>query len=130
MEKIQRLREAVRRHAVPDITAERLAADSITTPDYAFRAFRIGNSVGDTFDIAMAYLLAEAIAHKCNVILYTVEHCELHSKGDSSQALDDLIEAALMFDSLQLDAAYRSLLRELQAEDLRRIRSLVEARSK
>lgn len=128
MEKTQRLQEAIRRHAVPEITAERLTAATVTTPNFAFRAFRMANSVGDTFDIAMSYLLAYAVAEKCNVNVYTIEHCELHSKNDSNDALEDLIQAAILFDSTLLDAGYRSLLKELYSEDLNRIRSIVAAR--
>lgn len=125
MDKTQRLQEAIRRNAVPETTAERLTAATVTTPHYAFRAFRIGNSVGDSFEIAMSYLLAQATAEKCNVIIYTVEHCELHSRNDTDEAVEDLIRAAILFDSTLLDGDYRALLKELQAEDLNRIRSII-----
>lgn len=127
MEKTQRLQEGIRRHGVPETTAERLTATAVSAPHFAFRAFRIGNSVGDAFDTAMSYLLAEAIADSCNVILYTVEHCELHSRGGSPEALDDLIRAALAFDSALLDARYRSLLGELRAGDYQEIRERLVA---
>ena len=125
MEKTERLEQAIQRRNVPEITAERLTAATVTTPHFAFRTFRIGNSIGDIFDIAMQYLLAESIAEKTKVDLYTIEHCEFHSRGDSGEALEALIDAALFFDRMVVDEEYRSLLKELQITDLQRIKSLV-----
>jgi hypothetical protein len=125
MEKTERLEQAIQRRNVPEATAERLTAATVTTPHFAFRTFRIGNSIGDIFDIAMQYLLAESIAEKTKVDLYTIEHCEFHSRGDSGEALEALIDAALFFDRMVVDEEYRSLLKELQITDLQRIKSLV-----
>lgn len=125
MEKTERLEQAIQRRNVPEITAERLTAATVTTPHFAFRTFRIGNSIGDIFDIAMQYLLAESIAEKTKVDLYTIEHCEFHSRGDSDEALEALIDAALFFDRMVIDEEYRTLLKELQTADLERIKSLV-----
>lgn len=125
MEKTERLEQAIQRRNVPEITAERLTAATVTTPHFAFRTFRIGNSIGDIFDIAMQYLLAESIAEKTKVDLYTIEHCEFHSRGDSDEALEALIDAALFFDRMVVDEEYRTLLKELQTADLERIKSLV-----
>ncbi|PKL32729.1 MAG: hypothetical protein CVV45_11215 [Spirochaetae bacterium HGW-Spirochaetae-10] len=125
MEKTERLEQAIQRRNVPEATAERLTAATVTTPHFAFRTFRIGNSIGDIFDIAMQYLLAESIAEKTKVDLYTIEHCEFHSRGDSDEALEALIDAALFFDRMVVDEEYRSLLKELQITDLQRIKSLV-----
>lgn len=125
MEKTERLEQAIQRRKVPEATAERLTAATVTTPHFAFRTFRIGNSIGDIFDIAMQYLLAESIAEKTKVDLYTIEHCEFHSRGDSDEALEALIDAALFFDRMVVDEEYRSLLKELQITDLQRIKSLV-----
>ncbi|KAB2933013.1 MAG: hypothetical protein F9K24_09100 [Leptonema illini] len=125
MEKTERLEQAIQRRNVPEATAERLTAATVTTPHFAFRTFRIGNSIGDIFDIAMQYLLAESIAEKTKVDLYTIEHCEFHSRGDSDEALEALIDAALFFDRMVIDEEYRSLLKELQITDLQRIKSLV-----
>lgn len=125
MEKTERLEQAIQRRNVPEATAERLTAATVTTPHFAFRTFRIGNSIGDIFDIAMQYLLAESIAEKTKVDLYTIEHCEFHSRGDSGEALEALIDAALFFDRMVIDEEYRSLLKELQITDLQRIKSLV-----
>ena len=125
MEKTERLEQAIQRRNVPEITAERLTAATVTPPHFAFRTFRIGNSIGDIFDIAMQYLLAESIAEKTKVDLYTIEHCEFHSRGDSDEALEALIDAALFFDRMVIDEEYRSLLKALQITDLQRIKSLV-----
>ncbi|EHQ07429.1 hypothetical protein [Leptonema illini] len=125
MEKTERLEQAIQRRNVPEITAERLTAATVTTPHFAFRTFRIGNSIGDIFDIAMQYLLAESIAEKTKVDLYTIEHCEFHSRGDSDEALEALIDAALFFDRMVIDEEYRTLLKELQTADLERIKTLV-----
>lgn len=40
MEKAQRLQEGIRRHGVPETTAERLTAAAVSTSHHAFRAFR------------------------------------------------------------------------------------------
>ncbi len=125
MEKTERLEQAIQRRNVPEATAERLTAATVTTPHFAFRTFRIGNSIGDIFDIAMQYLLAESIAEKTKVDLYTIEHCEFHSRGDSDEALEALIDAALFFDRMVIDEEYRTLLKELQTADLERIKTLV-----
>lgn len=73
----------------------------------------------------MQYLLAESIAEKTKVDLYTIEHCEFHSRGDSDEALEALIDAALFFDRMVIDEEYRTLLKELQTADLERIKTLV-----
>ena len=125
MKNTERLKQAIQRRNVPEITAERLTATTVTTPHFAFRTFRTGNSIGDIFEIAMQYLLAESIAEKTKVDLYTIEHCEFHSRGDSDEALEALIDAALFFDRMVIDEEYRTLLKELQTADLERIKTLV-----
>ena len=82
-------------HNIPKEISEKISYTSISTPNFSYYAFRVGNSIGDVLELAMDFILAKTICEKNDLILYTVEHCEFHSKDITEGDLDRLVARPL-----------------------------------
>jgi hypothetical protein len=88
-------------HNVPELVAKKINTQSYLTDNFAYQAFRIGNSIGDHLDISIEIVFLDEIAKKHGVVLNTTEHAELHSTGISQKDLEQLIAAAVQFENMK-----------------------------
>lgn len=101
MNKTKMLEEYLKKHDVPELIAKKINPQSYLTDNFAYQAFRIGNSIGDHLDISIEIIFLQEIAKKCGLVLNTTEHAELHTKGTSEKDLDDLIKGAVLFENIK-----------------------------
>ncbi|MCB1142658.1 MAG: hypothetical protein H7A24_04535 [Leptospiraceae bacterium] len=100
-------------HNIPKEISEKISYTSISTPNFSYYAFRVGNSIGDVLELAMDFILAKTICEKNDLILYTVEHCEFHSKDITEGDLDRLVKAAEMFEKHKKGEKFSQLKEEI-----------------
>ncbi len=101
MNRTKILEDYLKSHDVPEIVTKKLNAQSYLTDNFAYQAFRIGNSIGDHLDISIEIIFLEEIAEKYGLVLDTTEHAELHTSGVSEKHLDDLVRAAIQFENMK-----------------------------
>lgn len=82
----------------PDILGK-IDIHSFHTDNFVYKAIRIGNNIGDIYEIAMDITFLEVIAQKFNLKLDMVDYPELHTKDISESELDILVGAAKLFES-------------------------------
>ena len=46
-------------HNIPKEISEKISYTSISTPNFSYYAFRVGNSIGDVLELAMDFILAK-----------------------------------------------------------------------
>lgn len=95
---------------------EKINLHSFHTKNFVYTALRIGNNIGDPYEIAMDITFLEAIAEKFDLIVDTTEHPELHTKNISEKQLDKLVKAALIFENRNstLEKQYTSIKRQMK----------------
>ncbi|MBN1531297.1 MAG: hypothetical protein JXA20_01410 [Spirochaetes bacterium] len=114
MNRKEMLDDYLQKHEVPELIANKLNANSFLTDNFAYSAMRIGNSIGDLFDISIEIVLLEEVAKRFNLILNTTEHAELHSRGVTEKDLDSLIKGAVLFENIKHNKKqYKHSLKEI-----------------
>jgi hypothetical protein len=114
MNRKQMLDDYLQKHEVPELIAKKVNANSFITDNFAYSCMRIGNSIGDLFDISIEIILLEEVAKKYNLVLNTTEHAELHSKGVDEKDLDNLIKGAVLFENIKHNKKqYKNSLKEI-----------------
>ncbi len=108
-DKQQTLRNFLADKGLPQGIADKMSAASYATPNFSYGALRIGNSVGDYLDIGLTLALAEAVTHHFGLTLYTVEHCEFHTRGITLKDLEKLAAAAVAFENIRHGTDYKTL---------------------
>lgn len=101
MTKKQILEEYLSTHNIPESIAQKVNINSFLTENFAYMAFRMGNSIGDILDISIEIILLEEIAKKYNLVVNTTEHAELHARGISEKDLDSLLKGAVTFENIK-----------------------------
>lgn len=114
MKRLEILNNYLATHTVPELVAKKLDANSFLTNNFAYHALRIGNSIGDNLDISIEIIILDEIAKKFNLILNTTEHAELHTQGISEADLDNLVQAAILFENIKNNKKqYKEILRKI-----------------
>lgn len=114
MTKKQTLDAYLSKHDIPESIAQKINTNSFLTENFAYMAFRIGNSIGDILDISIEIILLEEIARKFNLVVNTTEHAELHSAGTDEKDLDALLKAAVTFENIKHNKKiYKNTLKEI-----------------
>ncbi len=101
MNKVQMLEEYLKANDVPELVVKKLNPHSYLTDNFAYLAFRIGNSIGDHLDISIEIVFLEEVAKMFGLVLNTTEHAELHSKSTSEKDLDNLVKGAILFENIK-----------------------------
>lgn len=114
MKRLEILNNYLATHTVPELVAKKLDANSFLTNNFAYHALRIGNSIGDNLDISIEIIILDEIAKKYNLILNTTEHAELHTQGITEADLDNLVQAAILFENIKNNKKqYKEILRKI-----------------
>ncbi len=114
MNRLEILNNYLATHTVPELVLKKLDANSFLTNNFAYHALRIGNSIGDNLDISIEIIILDEIAKKYNLILNTTEHAELHTKGITEADLDNLVQAAILFENIKNNKKqYKEILRKI-----------------
>lgn len=114
MNRVDILNKYLSSHTVPELIAKKLDANSFLTSNFAYHALRIGNSIGDNLDISIEIIILDEIAKKFNLILNTTEHAELHTHGITEKDLDNLVQAAILFENIKNNKKqYKEILRKI-----------------
>ncbi len=89
----------LKKHNLSKEIADKIDIHSVHTNKFAYKAMRIGNNIGDPYQIAIDIVFLETIAEKYNLTLDMTDYPELHTKGIDEKDLDALVEAAKIFES-------------------------------
>ncbi len=93
------LDEYLSKHNLPKEISDKIDIHSVHTNKFAYKAMRIGNNIGDPYQIAIDIVFLEALSDKFNLTLDLTDYPELHTKGISEKDLDNLVEGAKVFES-------------------------------
>ena len=110
------------KHHLPQEILEKIDIHSFHTDNFVYKAMRIGNNVGDIFDIAMDITLLEVIAEKYSLKYDYTDYPEIHTKDISEEQLDTLVAAAKIFEdrNKKIKTEYESVIlknrKELKAQ--------------
>lgn len=123
--KQQLLNDFLAKNGLHQPIADKMSATSYATPNFSYGALRIGNSIGDSLDIGLTMVLAETITQHFGLTLYTVEHCEFHTRGTTEQDLEKLAEAAMMFEKIRHSTDYKALEKKTRDVFMQNVKAMI-----
>jgi hypothetical protein len=99
IKKREMLNTYLRKHHLKNEIAERIDINSFHTDNFVYKAMRIGNNIGDPYEIAIDIVFLETIAEEYSLKLDLTDYPELQTKDISETELDKLVSAAKIFES-------------------------------
>ena len=99
IKKREMLNMYLKKHQLKNEIAERIDINSFHTDNFVYKAMRIGNNIGDPYEIAIDIIFLETIALEYSLKFDLTDYPELHTKDISEAELDKLVSAAKIFES-------------------------------